>query len=101
MTVVYAICMALVGAASLLTVGFVVRSRGLVDRAVGLDTAVAIVLNGLAIAVATTAGELGIELLLLFSLLGFLGTVSVARFIERRGPTMPAETDQGGRGGRR
>lgn len=100
MTVVYAICMALVGAASLLTVGFVVRTRGLVDRAVGLDTAVAIVLNGLAIAVATTAGELGIELLLLFSLLGFLGTVSVARFIERRGPGMPSGAGGDGRGAR-
>lgn len=88
MNVVYAICMALAATAALITAAFVVRHRRLVDRAIGLDTVTAVIINGLAIAVAATSGRVGIEMLLLFSLLGFVGTVGVARFIERRGPTI-------------
>jgi multicomponent Na+:H+ antiporter subunit F len=91
MTVVYGICLGLVCLAALITAAFVVRTRGLADRAIGLDTLTAVIINGLAVTVAATTGRVGIELLLLFSLLGFLGTVSVARFIERRGPTLEPE----------
>jgi multicomponent Na+:H+ antiporter subunit F len=99
MTVVYAICMTMVAAAALITAVFVVRHRRLVDRAIGLDTVTAVIINGLAVAVAATTGRVGIEMLLLFSLLGFVGTVGVARFIERRGPTIDGPPPAGSAAG--
>jgi len=84
-TVVGIICLALLSVSALLAAWFVVRSRNLVDRAIGIDTAVAVVLNGLAAGAAVAAGGYGVEIILLIGLLAFLGTVTVARFIERRG----------------
>lgn len=72
--------------AGLLTTIHVMRSHNLPDRAIGIDMLVALVLNGLAVAVAVTRDALVAPLVLLIGLLAFLGTVTIARFIERRGP---------------
>ena len=76
----------MLGMAGLLTTLHVIRSRNLVDRAVGIDMFVAIILNSLAVAVAITQDDLNTALLLIIGLLGFLGSVTVARYIEERGP---------------
>lgn len=96
MAAVGVVSLAMLSVAALLAAWFVVRSRNLVDRAVGLDTAVAVVLNGLAVGVAVAGGGDGVDLILMIGLLAFLGTVTVARFIERRGaggPTAPGQGD--------
>ena len=63
----------------------VVRSRNLVDRAVGIDMLVAVIVNGLAVGIAITRDDLVAALLLIIGLLAFLGSVTIARYIEQRG----------------
>ena len=76
----------MLGLAGVLTALRVIRSRGHVDRALGVDMFVAIVLNGLAVSVALTEDDLVAALLLIIGLLAFLGSVTIARYIEERGP---------------
>jgi multicomponent Na+:H+ antiporter subunit F len=76
----------MLAAAGLLTTLHVMRSRNLPDRAIGVDMLVALVLNGLAVSVAVTRDSLVVALVLIIGLLAFLGSVTIARFIERRGP---------------
>jgi multicomponent Na+:H+ antiporter subunit F len=71
--------------AGLLTAVHVVRARNLVDRAVGIDMLVAVILNGLAVAIAITLDDLVAALVLIIGLLAFLGSVTIARYIEQRG----------------
>lgn len=61
------------------------RPGSLADRAVALDLAVIVALNGLALRAATAGGGATVDLLLVFGLVGFITIVTVARFIERRG----------------
>ncbi len=86
MSVVTWICGVMLGAAGLLTTVHVIRSRNLADRAVGIDMLVAIVLNSLAVSIALTQDDLVAALLLIIGLLAFLGSVTIARYIEERGP---------------
>ena len=76
----------MLGAAGLLTTLHVIRSRNLADRAVGIDMLIAVVLNSLAVAIALTQDDLVAALLLIIGLLAFLGSVTIARYIEERGP---------------
>lgn len=85
MTAVYVVCGVLLGAALLVAGTFVATTRHLVDRAVGLDLLMSVLVNGLAVLVAATAGVEGVENVLLIGLLAFLGSVTVARYVERRG----------------
>lgn len=93
MTAVLWACGVALAAAVLVTAAFVVHRRGIVDRAVGLDMTVAVLLNGLALAVVARRGGDAVDLVLLISLLGFLGTVTVSRFVERRGLGPPPTED--------
>ncbi|MCZ7528291.1 MAG: monovalent cation/H+ antiporter complex subunit F [Acidimicrobiia bacterium] len=62
-----------------------VRPGSLADRMVALDLFVVIVVNGIAVYTVRTGSGVFLDVLLVTGLLGFLGTVTVARFIERRG----------------
>jgi multicomponent Na+:H+ antiporter subunit F len=79
-----AVSLALLGAAALLCAAWVVRARSLPDRAVGIDTMVATLVNAMAVAAALLSDGIFLELVLLTVVLGFLGTVAVARFGARR-----------------
>ncbi|HSM65085.1 MAG TPA: hypothetical protein VK860_02150, partial [Ilumatobacteraceae bacterium] len=59
----------MLAAAGLLTAVHVGRSRNLVDRALGIDMLVAVILNGLAVAIAITLNDLVAALLLIIGLL--------------------------------
>lgn len=74
----------LVGA--LVLVVSIVRPASLGDRAVAFDALASLITCGLLIAAAGTGDGLLLEVALIFGLLGFFGSVTVARFIERRGP---------------
>jgi multicomponent Na+:H+ antiporter subunit F len=76
----------MLGVAALLTTMHVIRVRNLVDRAVGVDMLVALILNSLAVGIAITQDDLVAALLLIIGLLAFLGSVTIARYIEQRGP---------------
>jgi multicomponent Na+:H+ antiporter subunit F len=82
---VFALSGGLLAVALLVSGAFVVRARHLVDRAIGLDLVMSVLVNGCAVLVAVTAGVEGVENVLLIGLLAFLGSVTVARFVERRG----------------
>ena len=71
--------------AALLAVMRALRPGSLADRAVALDLAVVVALNGLALRAATAGDDAAVDLLLVFGLVGFITVVTVARFIERRG----------------
>ena len=85
MNVVVAICIAMLGLSGLITIGYLLRVRNLVDRAIGVDTMAAIFMSGLAVVAAATGDGLVVLMILMIGLLGFLGTVTVSRFIERKG----------------
>lgn len=85
MTVVAYICLAMLVIAAALTTLHVARSRNLPDRAIGIDMLVALALNGLAVGVALTRDDIAVSLVLIIGLLAFLGSVTIARYIERRG----------------
>ena len=96
-----ALVTALLGLAALLTLVRLVRGPGLLDRVVALDCLLVI----LVMAVATesaTGNRSGVALSITVSaaLLGFVGTVAVARYVERTGPGGGPGTDGGaGAGG--
>ncbi|MBM3658285.1 MAG: hypothetical protein FJW95_02120 [Actinobacteria bacterium] len=93
MTVVTTVCMSVLGISFLLVVVFVLRARGLVDRSLGLDTMMSVALNGLAVAIVITGQADIVDLTLLISVLAFIGTITVARFVERRGNTVTGEEE--------
>ncbi|MFO1536401.1 MAG: monovalent cation/H+ antiporter complex subunit F [Actinomycetota bacterium] len=84
-------CLAVLAGSLLLVVAFVLRSRGLVERALGLDTMLAVALNGIAATIVLTADPDLVVLAVLVAVLGFVGTVTVARFVERRGNRLTEE----------
>lgn len=85
MTAVATVSLVMLTAAGAITAAHAIRSTTLADRAIAVDMLVALVLNGLAVAVAWTRDGLVVTLVLIIGLLAFLGTVVVARYIERRG----------------
>lgn len=85
MTVVAIVCLSMLLVAALLTLLHAYRVRNLVDRSIAVDTLVAFLVSGLAVVAAWASDGLPVDLALLIGVLGFLGAVTVARFIERRG----------------
>lgn len=55
------------------------------DRIVALDNLLYVVVIGIAVAAATTGSGAFLGVLVAVALLGFVGTTTVARFVERRG----------------
>jgi multicomponent Na+:H+ antiporter subunit F len=55
------------------------------DRIVALDNLLYVVVIGVVVAAATTDDRSYLSVLLAVSLLSFVGTTTVARFVERRG----------------
>jgi multicomponent Na+:H+ antiporter subunit F len=78
---------ALVGLAvsGVLCAARLIRPGSLADRMVALDALLIVVVSGIAVQAARTGDGTYLDVLVVAALLGFLGTVTVARFIERRG----------------
>ncbi len=62
-----------------------VRGPSLADRIVALDALLILIVSGIAVDAARTGEGTYLDVLVVAALLGFVGTVNVARFIERRG----------------
>lgn len=71
-------------AASLVTTR-AVRRGTIGDRAVAVDALTAVISCGLLVGVAITGESIFLDLALVLGLLGFLTSVTVARFIEHKG----------------
>ena len=57
-----------------------------VDRMIGVDLLLTLVVIGVAVRAAATGTSHYLDLLLVASMLGFVSTISVGRFLERRNP---------------
>ncbi len=87
MTVVTNIALGIVVFAGLLaTLRVVRRDSTNVDRMIGLDLLLTLVVAGVALRAAATGTSWYLDLLLGASMLGFVSTISVGRFLERRDP---------------
>ena len=85
MDLVIRVCMVVLVVAALLVLVRLVRGPSVPDRIVALDTLLQVVVAGIAVTAALTGDGSFLAVLVAVSLLGFLGSVTVARFVERRG----------------
>ena len=80
MTVVVVVCTALLAIAALLLVARISLGPTMLDRVVALDVLVAVVICGLGLEAAIHRHTTTLPILVVLSLLGFVGSVSIARF---------------------
>lgn len=81
MTIVQVALYALIGGGALLALVRLARGPSLLDRVVATDTLLVIVSAGLAVYAALERDPTVVPVLVVVSLLAFVGTVSVARYI--------------------
>lgn len=84
MTVVAVICYAGLAFAAVAALVRLVRGPSIPDRIVALDNLLYVVVLGIAVAAATTGSSSFLSVLVAVALLAFVGTVTVARFVEQR-----------------
>ncbi|MFD0889348.1 monovalent cation/H+ antiporter complex subunit F [Streptosporangium algeriense] len=84
MTAVYLTALALLGCAAALTLTRLVRGPSMLDRAVALDVLTAVVMCGIATGATALEAYSALPVLLVLSLVGFVGSVSLARFFSGR-----------------
>ena len=63
----------------------IMRPSSVPDRMVALDLLLVIIVLGIGVFAYQTESAFFLDLLVVVSLLGFVGTITVARFVERRG----------------
>ncbi|MFG1812222.1 monovalent cation/H+ antiporter complex subunit F [Kribbella sp. NPDC049174] len=80
MTVVLTICVIMLGVSALLLVTRIALGPTMLDRLVALDVLLAVMICGLALEAAINRHTTTLPILGVLSLLGFVGSVSVARF---------------------
>jgi multicomponent Na+:H+ antiporter subunit F len=80
MTVVLVFCSGVLGVAALLLVARISLGPTMLDRMVALDVLIAVMICGLALEAAVHRHTSTLPILVVLSLLGFVGSVSVARF---------------------
>lgn len=85
MTVVTTVCLALLAVSGALYLVRALRPGSLADRIVAVDSLLLTVVAGIAVLTARTDRDDFVTVLVVASLIAFVGTVAVARFIERRG----------------
>ncbi len=85
MSVVFSICLALLATAAALVLLRLVLGPSVPDRIVSLDVLLQVVVAGIAVGAAATSSGAFVSVLVAVALLGFVGSVTVARYVERRG----------------
>lgn len=89
MNVVGMICSALLGVGGLLCLYRIVRGPTMLDRTIATDVFVALIIGAVAVQAAVGRYSTTVSVLLALSLVGFLGSVSIARFAARDGDGSP------------
>ena len=79
------VCFSGLSLAALLCLVRLVRGPSLPDRIVALDALLYVVVSGIAVGAAVTRDGSFLAVLLAVALLGFVGSITAARFVERRG----------------
>ncbi|HUP76894.1 MAG TPA: monovalent cation/H+ antiporter complex subunit F [Acidimicrobiales bacterium] len=86
METVTAICISVLSAAAVLCLARALRpGSSLADRIVALDSLLVLLVGGVAVLTARRGDDVFVDIAFVAALLGFLGTITVARYIERRG----------------
>lgn len=85
MSVVALLCYAGLAVAAAAAVTRLCLGPTVPDRIVALDNLLYVVVIGIAVAAATTGSGAFLGVLVAVALLGFVGSTTVARFVERRG----------------
>jgi multicomponent Na+:H+ antiporter subunit F len=86
MNTVTSLCLAILAVAVVLCVARALRpNSSLADRIVALDSFLFVLVGAIAVVTARRGDDAFVDLAVVAALLGFLGTVTVARYIERRG----------------
>jgi multicomponent Na+:H+ antiporter subunit F len=80
MTVVLAACLVLLTSAAVLLVIRMALGPTMLDRVIALDVLVAVMICGLGVEAAVNRHTTTLPILVVFSLVGFVGSVSMARF---------------------
>jgi multicomponent Na+:H+ antiporter subunit F len=80
MTVVLVACVAMLAAAAVLLVIRIALGPTMLDRVIALDVLIAVMICGLALEAALNRHTTTLPVLVVLSLVGFVGSVSVARF---------------------
>lgn len=75
----------LLAIAALLAVARVGRDGSLPDKVLGADTLILVLASGVAAGAGVTEDPTFLDSLIVVTLLGFAGTITVARYVERRG----------------
>lgn len=83
--VVDLVTLAVLAGAGLLAVARVARSGSLADKVLGADNVNVVVVAAVAVGAAYTRSERFLDVLIVVTMLGFIGNLTVARYIERRG----------------
>jgi multicomponent Na+:H+ antiporter subunit F len=79
------VCFVLLSVAALLCTLRLVGRGSLADRVIALDSLLIVVVAGVGVDAARTGRGTFLDVLLVVALVAFIGTTTVARFIERRG----------------
>lgn len=85
MSAVTTACLAILCVAGLLCVTRLVRGSSLADRVIALDSLLVTIVSGVAVQAARSGRGTFLDVLVVAALIAFIGTVTVARFIEHRG----------------
>ena len=85
MNIVTTIALAILALSAVLMLLRVLRGPTTAERIVALDATLVVVVCGIVVAAARTGEGVFLDLAVVTSLLAFAGTITVARFIERRG----------------
>jgi multicomponent Na+:H+ antiporter subunit F len=86
MMVVTTVSLGILTLAAMLALTRLVRKGiSLADRVVALDLLLLIIVMGIAVGAIRSRTDVFVDVLVVVALLAFVGTVTVARFIERRG----------------
>ena len=85
MTVVFDVCLALLTVAGALCLVRLTRGKSIADRVVALDSLLVVIICGIAVDAAARQSGMFLDALVVGALVVFAGTVTSARYIERRG----------------
>ena len=75
----------MLSAAIILALARVGRGGSLPDKVLGADTLILVLSSGIAAGAGITLETAFLDALVVLTLLGFIGTITVARYVERRG----------------
>lgn len=86
MNAVFAVCFALIGLGALAALVRLLLGPTLADRVVALDLLLTLLVGAAAVESARSGERTFLIVMVVVAVVGFLGTASVARYMEHRGP---------------